>query len=76
MLGDAVANAAPPSLPEEGAAEAEALALAAAAVESVTKKDIAEMRSFRHPPPAVTMVTSAVMILVRARRGRGGALDG
>ena len=43
---------------------AEALALAVAAIDSVTKSDVSEIRSFRHPPPAVTMVTSAVMILL------------
>lgn len=50
-----------------GSPEAQALALANAAIDSVTKADVSEIRSFRHPPPAVTMVTSAVMILCQGR---------
>ena len=47
--------------------EVEALALAAAAIDSVTKADVSEIRSFRAPPPAVAMVTSALMILLEVR---------
>ena len=57
-LGDSLSN------PSMESPESEALALAAAAINSVTKGDVSELRSFRHPPPAVTMVTSAVMILL------------
>jgi pimeloyl-ACP methyl ester carboxylesterase len=35
------------------------------AIEDLTKSDISELRSYTHPPPAVIMVTSVLMILLK-----------
>jgi pimeloyl-ACP methyl ester carboxylesterase len=49
----------PPDDPKEAA-----LVAAQEAVSSLSKSDVAELRTFTSPPPAVTMVTSALMIIL------------
>ena len=45
-------------------ARAQGMARAEAAIACLTKSDISELRTFNNPPPAVVMVTRAVMLLL------------
>ena len=48
----------------EISARAQGMARAEAAIACLTKSDISELRTFNNPPPAVVMVTRAVMLLI------------
>ena len=53
-----------PNHQNEISVRAQGMARAEAAIACLTKSDISELRTFNNPPPAVIMVTRAVMLLI------------